>query len=70
MSDTTLRDRGMLILQRELGDVEAERFIMLVNHDNINYTEWRKAELPEPDRIEELSKEASDYFAKAHPDLV
>lgn len=69
MSDTALRDRGMSILQRELGDVEAERFIMLVNHDNINYTEWRKGGLQEPDTIEELSRTASDYFADVHPDL-
>lgn len=43
-------------------NVEAERFINLLIRDNINYTEWRKTELQESDSIEDLSRQASEYF--------
>ncbi len=32
------------------------------HHDNINYTEWRKTELSEPNSIEDLNRQASAYF--------
>ena len=50
-------------------NVEAERFINLLIRDNINYTEWRKTELQEPDSIEDLSRQASEYFMHIHPNI-
>ena len=41
-SDILIRNEGMKILRERLGLVEAERFINLVNKDNIDYTEWQK----------------------------
>ncbi len=70
MSDTALRYEGMNLLLKGLGSVEAERFITMIIHDNINYTEWRRDGLDELESIEELSKTASEYFAKMHPELV
>ena len=67
MYETALRSRGMQVLLQELGNVEAERFINLLIRDNINYTEWRKTCLDEPDSLEELSRHASDYFKQKHP---
>ena len=69
MYETALRSKGMQVLLQGLGDVEAERFINLLIHDNINYTEWRKTGLQEPDSIEELSQQASDYFKRKHPNI-
>ena len=69
MYETALRSKGMQVLLQGLGDVEAERFINLLIRDNINYTEWRKTELTEPDSIEELSQQASDYFKRKHPNI-
>ena len=69
MYETALRSKGMQVLLQGLGDVEAERFINLLIRDNINYPEWRKTELTEPDSIEELSQQASDYFKRKHPNI-
>ena len=69
MYDTALRCKGMQVLLQGLGNVETERFINLLIRDNINYTEWRKTELPEPDSIEDLNRQASDYFRHKHPNV-
>ena len=69
MSDAVLRSKGMNVLVKELGSVEAERFITLIIRDNFDYTEWRKNDLEEPATVEELSREASEYFKKAHPEI-
>ena len=66
MYETALRSKGMNILLRELGSVEAERFINLVIRDNIDYTEWRKNELVEPDSLEELSRQATAFAKRKH----
>jgi hypothetical protein len=40
-TDTVLRNKGMRILINSLGNVEAERFIMLINREPFDYTEWQ-----------------------------
>ncbi len=34
--------------------------------DNIDYTEWRKSELVEPDSLEELSRQATAFAKQKH----
>ena len=41
-SDVILKDDGMRILSEHLGLVEAERFIVLMNKEHFDYTQWRK----------------------------
>jgi hypothetical protein len=41
-TDTELRVQGMQILVKALGEVEAERFVMLMNREQFDYTEWRQ----------------------------
>ncbi|MDR3328688.1 MAG: hypothetical protein LBS63_01085 [Prevotellaceae bacterium] len=41
-TETTLRSQGMRILIKNLGNVEAERFITLVNREPFDYTEWQR----------------------------
>lgn len=48
------------ILSRNLGIVETERFVALIQRDNFDYTEWRK-NLLENVTGEEISKKAMKF---------
>ena len=50
--------KGFEALSRALGDVDAERFIMLMNRGAGDYTEWRKNHLYHGISLEELAAEA------------
>ena len=55
LTDTLLKCRGMEVLGENLGIVEAERFIALMNREPFDYTEWQRnlyADMP----LEELKK--------------
>ena len=41
-TDTALKDEGMRILAKQLGIVEAERFIALLRRESFDYTQWRQ----------------------------
>lgn len=41
MTETKIQVKGMEVLTRELGLVEAERFIALMLREPFDYTEWR-----------------------------
>jgi hypothetical protein len=62
-SDTMIRNKGMKALIAQLGKVEAERFISLINREPFDYTEWQKT-LFSDFSVRELSKlamEDTDY---------
>jgi hypothetical protein len=59
-ADTLIRNEGMEILAMNLGLVEAERFIMLIQKDPFDYTKWQE-NLFENMTIEEISKNAAEY---------
>lgn len=61
MTDTLIREKGMKVLVEQLGYVEAERFIMLMNREPFDYTSWREENLEEPSSIRELSRIAMNY---------
>jgi hypothetical protein len=42
MNDTLLYRTGMDVLVEQLGQVDAERFIGLVNKEPFDYTKWRQ----------------------------
>ncbi|GAB7141012.1 hypothetical protein RsTz2092_09710 [Deferribacterales bacterium RsTz2092] len=42
MTDTILKCKGMDALTKELGMVEAERFISLILREPFDYTEWQR----------------------------
>lgn len=42
MTDTEIRSKGLEILAKHLGDVEAERFIALIQREPFDYTKWRQ----------------------------
>jgi hypothetical protein len=57
MTDTEIRLKGIQILTDQLGDVEAERFVALIQREPFDYTKWRQG-LDEDLSIEEISKKA------------
>lgn len=57
MTDTEIRSKGLGILAKHLGDVEAERFIALMQRELFDYTKWRQG-MDEDLSIEEISRKA------------
>jgi hypothetical protein len=57
ITDTEIRIKGIQILAKHLGDVEAERFIALIQREPFDYTKWRQG-LDEDLSIEEISQKA------------
>jgi hypothetical protein len=57
MTNTEIRLKGLQILAEYLGDVEAERFIALIQREPFDYTKWRQG-MDEDLSIEEISKKA------------
>ncbi len=40
ISDTEIKVKGVQLLSQYLGDVEAERFIALIQREPFDYTKW------------------------------
>jgi len=59
-TDTLIRNEGMEILAKNLGMIEAERFIMLIQKEPFDYTKWQE-NLFGNMSIEEISKKAAAY---------
>ena len=57
ITDTEIKQKGIHILSQYLGDVEAERFIALIQRERFDYTKWRQG-LYEELSIEEISDKA------------
>jgi len=56
-TDSEIRMQGMQALIGSLGLIEAERFLVAVNQDKFNYTEWRRTGLPDLS-IEQIAAQA------------
>lgn len=56
-TDSEIRMQGMQALIGALGLIEAERFLIAVNQDKFNYTEWRRTGLPDLS-IEQIAAQA------------
>ena len=56
-TDMEIKNAGMNTLMKNLGDVEAERFIALIQREKFDYTKWR-ANLLENESIEDISTRA------------
>jgi hypothetical protein len=59
-SDTVLKSEGMNILIKNLGEVDAERFISLLIKEPFDYTKWQEG-LMEDLSVREVSKNAMEY---------
>jgi len=63
MTDMEIKLKGFQILTESLGDVEAERFITLIQREPFDYTKWRDG-LDENLSIEEISHRAMELRKK------
>jgi hypothetical protein len=57
ITDTEIKLRGVELLAQHLGDVEAERFIALIQREPFDYTRWRQ-QLDRDLTVEEISARA------------
>ena len=64
ITDTEIRFKGLRILAKYLGDVEAERFIALIQREPFDYTKWRQG-LDEDLSIEDISNKAMTLRMKS-----
>ncbi len=61
LTDSEIKAKGIELLIKELGAVEAERFITLLIREPFDYTEWQHnlwADVP----VETLSKRAMKFI--------
>ena len=54
MTDSELKSKCFTILAEQVGNVEKERFVMLLNRDTFDYTEWRKNNLLQGETVDSL----------------
>lgn len=54
MTDSELKSKCFTILAEQVGNVEMERFIMLLSRDTFDYTEWRKDNLFKGETVDSL----------------
>jgi hypothetical protein len=57
ITDTKIRATGFRALVAALGDVQAEKFIALIQREPFDYTQWQRTLWPDKS-IEEISKDA------------
>lgn len=57
ITDTEIRQKGIEVLIAALGEVEAERFISLINREPFDYTVWQRS-LWQAENLEQLSQSA------------
>jgi hypothetical protein len=57
LTDTEVKRKGLQVLARYLGDIEAERFVALIQREPFDYTKWRHS-LDEDLSIEDMSHQA------------
>jgi hypothetical protein len=57
MTDTEVKRKGLQVLAQYLGDIEAERFVALIQREPFDYTKWRQR-LDEDLSIEDMSRQA------------
>lgn len=65
MTDSELKSKCFSILAEHVGNVEMERFIMLVNRDTFDYTEWRKDNLFQGETVDSLCDKI-ERFQSSH----
>lgn len=57
ITDTEIKLQGFQILSQYLGDIEAERFIALIQREQFDYTRWRQG-IDDEKSLREISRSA------------
>ena len=55
------------MLVQAFGDVNAERFIALINREPFDYTEWRKENLFVDETVDSLMDQADALYGDSYP---
>jgi hypothetical protein len=63
LTDTEIKRKGFKILIEKLGDVDAEKFISLINKEPFDYTQWQSS-LWSDQTVEQVSEKAMNYRSK------
>ena len=63
MTDSELKSKCFAILAEQVGSVEMERFIMLLNRDTFDYTEWRKDNFFQGETVDSLCDQIERFQA-------
>jgi hypothetical protein len=63
ITDSELKSKGLQILAKHLGNIEAEKFIALIQSEPFDYTKWRQ-DLDEDLSVEEISRKAMAFRNK------
>ena len=63
MTDSELKSKCFTILAEQVGNVEMERFVMLLNRDTFAYTEWRKTNLCQEETVDSLCDQIEVFQA-------
>ena len=63
MTDSELKSKCFTILAEQVGNVEMERFVMLLNRDTFDYTEWRKTNLCQEETVDSLCDQIEVFRA-------
>ena len=69
ITDTEIKTKGIQVLAQYLGDVEAERFIALIQREPFDYTKWRGT-LNEELSVKEISRKAMSLRNKENDIVV
>ncbi|MBM4310838.1 MAG: hypothetical protein FJ119_07820 [Deltaproteobacteria bacterium] len=64
ITDTEIKTRGLQALTQQLGNIEAERFIALIQREPFDYTKWRQ-DMDETPSLEEISRKAMSLRSKS-----
>ncbi len=57
ITDTEIKTKGFQVLAQYLGDIEAERFVALIQREPFDYTKWRQ-DMDDGLSLEEISRKA------------
>jgi hypothetical protein len=64
ITDTEIKTKGFQVLAQHIGDIEAERFVALIQREPFDYTKWRQ-DMDEELSIEEISRKAMALRGKS-----
>jgi len=64
ITDTEIKSKGFQVLAQYLGNVEAERFVALIQREPFDYTKWRQ-DMDENLTLEEISRKAMAQRSKS-----
>jgi len=64
ITDTEIKIKGVRVLMDSLGEIEAERFISLMQREPFDYTKWQRA-LWADKTVAEISSAAMRFLKEA-----